>query len=104
MATRSSKLYSDSPEMKRDDESGKMSVKKRGPAPKPKHDMSDTRGRHAREHAEMNKRHLDEHKALNEKQENEAQQEAAAQAPPPDAGAPPPGAAPAPAAGAPPAQ
>lgn len=71
----SEKLYKDSPEMKRDDESGKMSVKKKekgepteaekesarvsdGTAGMPVHE------RHGMERADMIKRHEAEHKAL----------------------------------------
>lgn len=72
MASRSEKMYSDSPKMERDGESGKVGVKKHKREHKPKHDMGEAAGRHARELAEMHKRHLDEHKALNARQEKEA--------------------------------
>lgn len=75
MATRSEKLYSDSPKMERD-EKGKVSVKKatekktegKGGA---KPDMDKMPTRHAREVQEMHKRHMDEHKDMAARHEKE---------------------------------
>ena len=72
MASRSEKMYSDSPKVERG-ENGKHEVKRKAKtAHKPKHDMGEMGGRHAREMQDMHKRHLEEHKAMTMRHEKEA--------------------------------
>ena len=71
MASRSEKMYSDSPKIERG-EGGKHEVKRTKRANKPKHDMGEMGGRHARELAETHKRHEDEMKALHARHQKEA--------------------------------
>lgn len=74
MASRSERMYSDSPKSERGDD-GKTKVvrpSERVAKTKPKSDMAEMGDRHARELSEMHKRHEDEHKALNARHEKEA--------------------------------
>lgn len=81
MASRHSKMYDDSPSIKRG-EDGKHKVERKKSAAKPKADMSDRKTRHLREIEEMHKRHIDEHKALAARQQKEEEAETDAGAPP----------------------
>lgn len=84
MATKSAKLYNDSPSLKRDKNSGEVGVKKPSEAdaedmgisgsPLPESDGGDMpvqveqmRDRHETEMKDMHKRHEDEHKDMNKR-------------------------------------
>jgi len=73
MATRSERMYSDSPSMERGDD-GKVAVRKKSSASKskPKSDMANMHDRHGRELAEAHKRHEDELKALHGRHQQES--------------------------------
>lgn len=73
MVSRSEKMYKDSPEMKRDEESGKMEVKKptKADAIDAGVDHMNINVRHPAERREMKHKHMAEHLAMHSKHEME---------------------------------